>query len=96
MAKTYLVEVDFGLRDAFGKALSILTEEEYQKLREAATNKQQICLGEIEGKHSNVAGPIELADFKILSTDTAEIEVVRKLLGKNYGAFNIMDAIEGK
>ena len=61
----YLVRFDFGLRDAFGEEVRLLTSQELQFLKDNIGTK--IYLGEIEGKHSEVYGTLESSDFKILA-----------------------------
>lgn len=61
----YLVRFDFGLRNAFGEEIRLLTSQEFHFLKDNIGTK--IYLGEIEGKHSEVYGTLELEDFKILA-----------------------------
>ena len=61
----YLVRFDFGLNDAFGEEVQLLTSQELQFLKDNIGTK--IYLGEIEGKHSQVYGTLEYSDFKILA-----------------------------
>ena len=53
----YLVRFDFGLRDAFGEEVRLLTESDFEKLNNKIGS--YIYLGEIEGKHSEVSGDFE-------------------------------------
>ena len=61
----YLVKFDFGLNNAFGKEIRLLTLQELQFLRDNIGTK--IWLGEIEGKHSQVSGKLESSDADILA-----------------------------
>ena len=61
----YLVRFDFGLNDAFGEEVQLLTSQELQFLKDNIGT--EIYLGEIEGKHSEVYGTLESSDFKILA-----------------------------
>ena len=91
--KRYLVEFDFGLWYAFGCSLEILSEEDLKNVEEFVASGKEIYLGEIEGKHSEVYGPLEKKDYRIVTTDSKEIEVFEKLFGECYGAFCVLEAI---
>ncbi len=91
--KKYLVRFNFGLRDAFGESIEVLNEEDMELLRQSVINRQNVYLGEIEGKHSEVSGVIEASDFEIISENLEEIVVFEKLLKGCFGAFCLMDAI---
>ncbi len=92
--KRYLVKFDFGLYYAFGEAVEILTETEMKKVRDFCSAKTRVYLGEIEGKHSEVYGPLSYDDWRIISEDQREIEVFEKLLGVNFGAFCMTELID--
>lgn len=72
----YLVEFDFGLNDAFGQELQLLTESDFEKLNNKIGS--YIYLGEIEGKHSEVSGNFEKGDFKLKSTYEEGSEFVKE------------------
>ena len=91
--KTYLVEFDFGLRDAFGKSLEVLTENDMEVLKSFIESGEDVYLGEIEGKHSEVCGPVENHDYKILTSDESKIEVFIELFDGWFGAYSMMGAI---
>ena len=74
--KRYLVRFDFGLRDAFGEEVQLLTEEAFEKLNNKIGS--YIYLGEIEGKHSEVSGDFEKGDFTVLSTYEDGSEFVKE------------------
>ncbi len=88
-----LVKFNFGLRDAFGEAVSVLTEEDMKILTEFTAKEDEVNLGEIEGKHSEVYGPLGSNDWGVISSDQEEIKTFEKLFGNNFGAFNMMEAI---
>lgn len=74
--KRYLVEFDFGLNDAFGQEIQLLTESDFEKLNNKIGS--YIYLGEIEGKHSEVSGNFEKGDFKLKSTYEEDSEFVKE------------------
>lgn len=74
--KRYLVEFDFGLNDAFGQELQLLTESDFEKLNNKIGS--YIYLGEIEGKHSEVSGNFEKGDFSLKSTYEDGSEFVKE------------------
>lgn len=62
----YLVKFDFGLQDAFGQQLALLTEGEMEAVKSRVG--KQIYLGGCEGKHSEVMGEFEKRDYEIIKT----------------------------
>ena len=74
--KRYLVRFDFGLRDAFGEEVKLLTEEAFELLNTKIGS--YIYLGEISGKHSEVSGNFESEDFKVLSKYDNDSEFVKE------------------
>lgn len=72
----YLVRFDFGLRDAFGEEVRLLTESDFEKLNNKIGS--YIYLGEIEGKHSEVSGDFEKGDFTIMATYEDGSEFVKE------------------
>lgn len=92
--KLYLVKFDFGLNYAFGEWLEILSEEELQKVKNFIADRKKVNLGEIEGKHSEVYGPLESRDYKIISEDQEKIKVFKELVGSNFGAFCMTSKID--
>ena len=74
--KRYLVRFDFGLSDAFGEEVQLLTEEAFEFLNTKIGS--HIYLGEIEGKHSEVNGDFEKGDFTVLSTYEDGSEFVKE------------------
>ena len=92
--KKYLVEFDFGLHYAFGGSLEVLTGEELLRVENFVAKGSYLYLGEIEGKHSEIEGPLEASDFNIISENQEEIAIFEKLIGANYGAFSIIESIQ--
>ena len=92
--KKLLVKFDFGLYYAFGQTLEILTEEEYKKVLDFSDSKKEIYLGEIEGKHSEVYGPLDRKDISIISENNEDIEVFERLFPRGFGAFDMVEAIQ--
>ena len=92
----YLIRVNFGLRNAFGETLEIVTEEEYNMIQAFSKTGDTIDFGEIEGKHSEVMGPLAPSDFRIVSTDQNDIETFQKLIGKKsyFGAFSVAETLK--
>ena len=89
----YLVIFDFGLRDAFGEEVQLLTSQELQFLKDNIGTK--IYLGEIEGKHSQVSGRLESSDFKILAEyeeDSAFVKEFDRHFNRGFG-INIFSAL---
>ena len=74
--KRYLVRFDFGLRDAFGEEVQLLTESDFEKLNTKIGS--HIYLGEIEGKHSQVSGKFETGDFTVMATYEDSSEFVKE------------------
>ena len=74
--KRYLVRFDFGLSDAFGEEVQLLTEADFELLNTKIGS--YIYLGEIEGKHSEVSGDFEKGDFTVLSTYEDGSEFVKE------------------
>ena len=74
--KRYLVRFDFGLRDAFGEEVQLLTEADFEKLNNKIGS--YIYLGEISGKHSEIDGTFEKEDFKLMATYEEDSEFVKE------------------
>ena len=74
--KRYLVEFDFGLNDAFGQELQLLTESDFEKLNNKIGS--YIYLGEISGKHSEIDGNFEKDDFELMATYEEDSEFVKE------------------
>jgi hypothetical protein len=91
----YLVKFNFGLSDAFGESLEVLTEEDMTVLKKFVEDGDDIYLGEINGKHSEVSGPIEEHDYEIVTTDQEVIENFKKIVHPNssFGAFHMIGTI---
>lgn len=60
----------------------------------AAAIGQQIWLGEIEGKHSEVGGPFEEKDLAIVTDDPAFIAQFEELFPRGFG-INPLGYVEG-
>lgn len=60
----------------------------------AAAIGQEIWLGEIEGKHSEVHGPLEETDLKVITDDPAFIARFEQLFPKGFG-INPLGYVEG-
>ena len=88
-----LVKFNIRLSDAFGESVQILTPEDMQKLQQVIDDNTVIYYGEISGKHSEVYGPLESYECKIISEDPNEIAVFEKLFGNRFGAFDMMENI---
>ena len=89
----YLVKFDFGLRDAFGKEIRLLTSQELQFLIDNIG--AEIYLGEIEGKHSEVYGSLEYSDYKLLAEyeeDSIFVKEFDKHFNRGFG-INIFGAL---
>ncbi len=52
---------------------------EKHKLKKLVATKEEIYFGEVNGKHSEVCGPLELNDFTFISDKPEDIEVVERL-----------------
>lgn len=74
--KRYLVRFDFGLRDAFGEEVQLLTEEAFELLNTKIGS--YIYLGEISGKHSEIDGNFEKDDFELMATYEEDSEFVKE------------------
>ena len=94
--KKYLVQFDFGLYNAFGESLEVLTEEEFQKIKDFSESGEKVYLGEIEGKHSEVFGTLDAKDFKVISENQDDIAVFEKVLGWGFGAYSMLENVEEK
>ena len=89
----YLVRFDFGLRDAFGEEVQLLTPQELQFLKDNIGT--EIYLGEIGGKHSEVYGTLESSDFKILAEyeeDNVFVKEFDRHFNRGFG-INIFSAL---
>ena len=89
----YLVKFDFGLRDAFGEEIRLLTSQELQFLIDNIG--AEIYLGEIEGKHSEVYGNLEYSDYKLLAEyeeDNIFVKEFDKHFNRGFG-INIFGAL---
>ena len=89
----YLVRFDFGLNDAFGEEVQLLTSQELQFLKDNIGTK--IYLGEIQGKHSEVYGILEYSDFKILAEyeeDNSFVKEFDRHFNRGFG-INIFSAL---
>lgn len=60
----------------------------------AAALGQTIYLGEVEGKHSEVSGPLEHTDLNVVTDDPAFIAQFEQLFPKGFG-INPLSYIEG-
>ena len=91
-----LINVDFGLRNAFGETLEIVTQEEYDMIQAFSKTDNTIYFGEIAGKHSEVYGPLSSSDFRIVSKDQNDIKAFRKITGNRryFGAFSVVDTLK--
>lgn len=90
----YLVKFDFGLDDAFGKEIRLLTSDELKFLKDNTGTR--IYLGEIEGKHSEVSGPLNSEDYVILSEYPDDSDFVKEFdkhfkLGIGIDIFNALN-----
>ena len=74
--KRYLVRFDFGLRDAFGEEVQLLTEEAFDLLNTKIGS--YIYLGEISGKHSEIDGNFEKDDFTLMEIYEDDSEFVKE------------------
>ena len=92
--KKYLVKFDFGLYYASGESLEVLTEDQFQKIKDFSAGGKEVYLGEIEGKHSETCGPLDAGDFTVISEDQDDIAVFEKLVGDNFGAFSMIETVE--
>jgi len=88
-----LVLFDFDLCYAFGKSYEVLSEEQYRKVVEFSISGEDIYLGEIAGKHSEVYGPLETENFKIVSTDQKYVQFFEEVIGQQFGAFDVYGTI---
>jgi hypothetical protein len=61
----------------------IVDDDEFKWLE--ALDGQEVYLGEVAGKHSEVFFTFEVSDLEILSQDEREIEIIRRLLGNSFG-----------
>ena len=89
----YLVRFDFGLNDAFGEEVRLLTSQELQFLKDNIGT--EIYLGEIGGKHSEVYGTLEYSDFKILAEygeDNIFVKEFDRHFNRGFG-INIFSAL---
>jgi len=89
----YLVHFDFDLRNAYGEAYEVLTEDELKMVKDFSGSGEDVYLGEIEGKHSEVYGTLEFNDWKIISENQDDIEAFGRLFGNNIGAFTMTNKI---
>ena len=64
--KRYLVRFDFGLYNAFGQELQLLTEESLSILNSHIG--KHLDLGEVEGEGSDISGTFEIGDFVVMAT----------------------------
>lgn len=83
MKDLVMVRLDFGLRDAFGEEIIVLTKEEYQELLNGVGT--EIYIGEYEGKHSEVRGDLEARDFKIIDCSDEFKNEFLKLFPNGFG-----------
>jgi len=90
----YLVHFDFGLRDAYGEAYEVLSEEELQLVKDFTASGKEVYLGEISGKHSEVYGPLASSDWSIITSVQEDIEVFERLVGSNIGAYTMTHSIQ--
>lgn len=60
----------------------------------AAALGQKIWLGEIEGKHSEVGGPLEEKDLKVITNDPVFISQFEQLFPNGFG-INPLGYVEG-
>lgn len=83
MENLVMVRFNFGLRDAFGEQLIVLTQEQYEKLKNNAG--VEIYIGEWEGKHSEVSGPLEKDDFSMVKCSDEFKNEFLKLYKNGFG-----------
>jgi hypothetical protein len=79
-----LVKLVLGMRRSSDiEGSFIVDNDEWDWLESLDGN--QIYLGEVAGKHSEVIFDFSLSDLEILSEDPKEIEIVQRLLGDSFG-----------
>lgn len=91
MKNLVMVKFDFGLRDAFGEELVVLTQEQYQTLQNRIGT--EIYIGEWSGKHSEVYGTLECSDFEVINC-SEEFKVEFLKLFKNGFGLPIFNAFK--
>ena len=91
MEELFLVKFNFGLDNAFGEELRVLTTDELESLR--ANTGIKIYIGEYEGKHSEVYGSLDSADYKIVDASEAFKKEFKTLFPYGFG-LEIFNAFE--
>jgi hypothetical protein len=65
------------------EGIFIVTDEEFKTLEQL--DGQDIYLGEVSGKHSEVTITFEFDNVEILSEEESEINIVERLIGNDVG-----------
>jgi hypothetical protein len=91
MENLVMLKLDFGLRNAFGEEIIVLTQAQYDTLNNNIGT--EIYIGEWEGKHSEVSGTIEKEDFKVIEC-SQEFKIEFLKLFKNGFGLPIFNAFE--
>ena len=91
MKNLVMIRLNFGLRDAFGEEIIVLTKEQYEKLENNVG--AEIYIGEWEGKHSEVYGTLEKDDFSVIKCSDEFKSEFLKLFKSGFG-LPIFEAFE--
>ncbi len=86
-----LIRFDMDLWDAYGISYEIVTDDEAKMLFDYVG--QDLYLGEISGKHSDVERELTRDCFDVLTDDPKKIEIFRELTGGHIGSFSVIGTI---
>lgn len=75
--------------------LSGVFVEEEDKVKELIESGREVCFGEVLGKHSDIAGPIESQDITLVTNDANVVELFEKHdLSSGYNPFDYIEEEE--
>jgi hypothetical protein len=88
MKKLFSFYVDCGRQGSLD-GLFIATQDEVDK-----AVGQEVCFGEVLGKHSDVQGTLEAHEVVVVSEDQDKVQWLEGLLGSSVSGFNPLDYIQ--
>jgi hypothetical protein len=71
-------------------AIYIMDVEDWKKIKFLQNEDEEIYLGDVAGKHSEVYADAD--DFMLITNNEDEINTFRKLFGKTFGSYHPFDS----
>lgn len=85
------VLVSFKYNGRYGSVNSIyiMDLEDWEKIKYLQYEDEELYLGEVEGKHSEVYSSFD--NFTLISSKSADISMFRNLFGETFGKYDPFD-----